>query len=221
MSARLPTQSKSPFEIDARPLQEMSSPHAGLLATSRAFRALKLPGLIAANLNLKKRRRGYAEAESIESLVLLQTAGGDCPEDIQMLAHDQCLERGLGFKLPKVSAARSFLDRFHDEDVAATRPQREQQKSFILPSSLPVQGLQQVQAGAVQQIARLYGAQGQPLSFATVDQDATIIESHKQAALPHYEGGRGYQPMVAVWPRPTWCWPMSFATATCPPSRPR
>jgi len=199
MSARLPTQSKSPFEIDARPLQEMSSPHAGLLATSRAFRALKLPGLIAANLNLKKRRRGYAEAESIESLVLLQTAGGDCPEDIQMLAHDQCLERGLGFKLPKVSAARSFLDRFHDEDVAATRPQREQQKSFILPSSLPVQGLQQVQAGAVQQIARLYGAQGQPLSFATVDQDATIIESHKQAALPHYEGGRGYQPMVAVW----------------------
>jgi len=32
-----------------------------------------------------------------------------------------------------------------------------------------------------------------------VDQDATIIESHKQSALPHYEGGRGYQPMVAVW----------------------
>ena len=32
-----------------------------------------------------------------------------------------------------------------------------------------------------------------------MDQDATIIESHKQSALPHYEGGRGYQPMVAVW----------------------
>jgi hypothetical protein len=34
---------------------------------------------------------------------------------------------------------------------------------------------------------------------ATVDQDATIIESHKQAAYSHYEEGRGYQPMVAVW----------------------
>jgi hypothetical protein len=33
----------------------------------------------------------------------------------------------------------------------------------------------------------------------TVDQDATIIESHKQAAHYHYEEGRGYQPMVAVW----------------------
>ena len=32
-----------------------------------------------------------------------------------------------------------------------------------------------------------------------MDQDATIIESHKRAALPHYEGGRGYQPLVAVW----------------------
>jgi hypothetical protein len=32
-----------------------------------------------------------------------------------------------------------------------------------------------------------------------VDQDATIIESHKEAAYYHYEDGRGYQPMVAVW----------------------
>jgi hypothetical protein len=32
-----------------------------------------------------------------------------------------------------------------------------------------------------------------------VDQDATIIESHKAAARPHYEGGHGYQPMLALW----------------------
>ena len=32
-----------------------------------------------------------------------------------------------------------------------------------------------------------------------MDQDATIIESHKEAAYWHYEEGRGYQPMVAVW----------------------
>jgi len=35
--------------------------------------------------------------------------------------------------------------------------------------------------------------------IATVDQDATIIESHKREALPTYEGVRGYQPMLAVW----------------------
>jgi len=34
---------------------------------------------------------------------------------------------------------------------------------------------------------------------ATVDQDGTIIESHKREALWAYDGTRGYQPMVAVW----------------------
>jgi hypothetical protein len=62
-----------------------------------------------------------------------------------------------------------------------------------------VQGLQEVQAGAVRRIAKLYAEQAQGLRIATIDQEATIIGSHKQAALPHYEGGRGYQPMVAVW----------------------
>jgi hypothetical protein len=199
MSARIPTQHKSPFEIDPRPLVEMSSPHAGLLATSRALRSLKIPDLIAANLKLKERQRGCSDAEYIETLVLLQTAGGDCPEDIQLLAGDSCLERGLGFKLPKVGAVRAFLDRFHDEDLEKSRPQREVQKSFIMPSSQPVQGLQSVQAGVVRHVAKLYSQQEQALRMATVDQDATIIESHKQAALSHYEGGRGYQPMVAVW----------------------
>jgi hypothetical protein len=56
-----------------------------------------------------------------------------------------------------------------------------------------------VLAGSVRRTAKLYAEQGQPWRIATVDQDATIIESHKAAALPHYEGGRGYQPMVAVW----------------------
>ena len=199
MPARIPTQHKSPFGIDARPLAEMASPHAGLLATSRAFRALKLPALIAANLNFKQRKRGCADAEYIETAILLQTMGGDCPEDVQLLAGDVCLERGLGFKIPKVTAVRDFLDNFHDEAVAKTRPKREEQKSFILPSSQPVAALQQVQSGTVRHIAKLYDRQARALHIATVDQDATIIESHKRNALAHYEGGRGYQPMVAVW----------------------
>jgi len=199
MSARIPTQRKSPFEIDPRPLDEMASPHAGLLATSRALRSLRIPDLVAANLQLKKRDRGCSDGQYLESLILLQTAGGDCPEDMSLLAGDDCLERGLGFALPKTGAVRAFLNRFHDEEIELGRPPREVQKSFIMPSSKPVQGLQSVLAGGVRRTARLYAEQGQALRMATVDQDATIIESHKENALAHYEGGRGYQPMVAVW----------------------
>jgi hypothetical protein len=34
---------------------------------------------------------------------------------------------------------------------------------------------------------------------ATLDHDATIQESHKKQSLPHYKGGRGYQPSVIHW----------------------
>lgn len=199
MPARIPTLRKSPFALDPRPLQEMGSPHAGLLATSRALRALSFAGLVEANLALKTRQRGYTEGQFLETLVLLQTVGGDCPEDLSLLHGDECLERGLGYALPKVTAVRIFLDRFHEEELAALRPPRAEQKSFIQPPSAGQQGLDRVLAGVVENAARLYGQHGQAQRVATVDQDATLIESHKQSALPHYEGGRGYQPMVALW----------------------
>jgi hypothetical protein len=191
--------SKTPFVLDPRPLAEASSPHAGLLATSRAFRSLGLPELVAANLPLRKRNRGYSEGQMVETLVLLQTLGGECPEDIHLLADDPCIERGLGYAPPKVTAAREFLERFHDEEIENQRPARAVQKSFILPGSEPINALQQVVAGMVRRIAQCYDEQGQPQTRATVDQDATIIESHKASARPHYEGGRGYQPMFALW----------------------
>jgi hypothetical protein len=199
MAARLSLLNKTPFVLDARPLDEATSAHAGLLCLSRVFRSLGLPGLIEANLPLRKRQRGFVEAQLIESICLLQALGGECPGDIGLLAKDACLERGLGYTPPKATAVREFLERFHDQDLEKLRPPRQEQKSFIFPSSVPVTGLQEVQAGCVRRIAKLYEKQGQAQRIATVDQDATVIESHKQAALYHYEGGRGYQPMVAVW----------------------
>ena len=68
------------------------------------------------------------------------------------------------------------------------------------PPALPsTTGLQRIQAGGVERIAALYEKRGDAQRVATIDQDATIIESHKRAAYAHYQGGRGYQPMIAVW----------------------
>ena len=52
----------------------------------------------------------------IESVVLLQTIGGECPDDIGLLADDGCLERGLGYRPPKATALRYFPGQFHDQD---------------------------------------------------------------------------------------------------------
>ncbi len=199
MAARLPLLHKTPFVLDERPLQEATSPHAGALSISRVFRSLRLPELVQANLNLRQRQRGFPEAQLIESIALLQAVGGECPEDMRLLIGDECLERGLGYPLPKVTTVRDFIERFHEPELEKLRPERQTQKSFIFPASKAIAALQEVQSGLVRRVAQLYEQQGQPQKIATVDQDATIVESHKATAYYHYEGGRGYQPMVAVW----------------------
>lgn len=112
MSARLPILRKTPFVFDPRPLTEASSPHAGALAISRAFRSLGYPGLIEANVRVKKRKRGFDESQFIEQISMLQAIGGDCPEDMRLLAQDEYLERGLGYKPRKSRRSESFRKSF-------------------------------------------------------------------------------------------------------------
>jgi hypothetical protein len=216
MAARLPLLHKTPFLWDPRPLREATRPHAGLLSVARAYRAWGLPDLIAANLDLRKRQRGFSEAQFIESISLLQALGGECPEDMALLAGDACLERGWGYGPPKTTAVREFLERFHDKDLEKRRPPREEQKSFIFPSSEPVAALQEVQRGLVRRMAKHYEKQGQPQRIATVDQDATILESHQQAADGHYDDGRGDPPMVAVWAELDWVLADEFRDGNVP-----
>lgn len=190
---------KTPFVLNTKPLPEASSAHAGALATSRAFRALGYPELIEEHLAIKQRARGFSEAQQIESVVLLQTIGGECVEDIKVFRNDRLIQRGLGYQPPSPTALREFLAAFHDAALEAKRPSPENQLAFIVPESDALDALAQVQAGGVERIAELYRHNGQAQRIATVDQDATIIESHKRTTLPHYQGGRGYQPMVALW----------------------
>jgi hypothetical protein len=198
MSARIPLMRKTPFVIDPRPLTEASSSHAGLLGVSRAYRALNVPGLMEANVAVKLRQRGFTEAQFGETLVLLNAAGGDSYADVDLLEHDRCLAQGLGYHLPKATAVREFCEAFHDEEKV-TRPAGYKQQAFIPESSDRLEGLARVVTGVVHRGARLYEQQQTPLRTATIDLDATIIESHKQAATWSYEGIKGYQPAVAVW----------------------
>lgn len=189
---------KTPFAIDPRPLTEASSSHGGLLAVSRAYRALNVPGLMEANVSVKLRQRGFTEAQLGETLVLVNAAGGDSYADVELLKEDRCLAQGLGYRLPKATAVREFCEAFHDEEKV-TRPADYKQLAFIPEASARLEGLARVMAGVVHRGARLYEQQHSPLHTATVDLDATIIESHKQAATWSYEKIKGYQPAVAVW----------------------
>jgi len=199
MPARLPLLRKTPFQLDPRPLAECSSAQAGLLSASRALRSLQLPGAVEANVSVKQRARGLSEAQDVESAVLLHIAGGEGYDDAAVLADDRCLERGLGYTPTRPDALRKFLEAFHDPEWEKDRPAAEVQKTFLPEPTPALEGLGQAATALVHQIGHRYTAQGQPQRIATLDADATIIESQKRAAKWTDEGTRGYQPLVVVW----------------------
>jgi len=190
---------KTPFAIDPEPMRGAMTPLAGLAPVSRVFRSLKLPGLIEANLWVKQRKRGLESAQYIEALALLHVAGGDCMSDMQRLRDDQGVEKILGYQAPSSRAVGDFLERFHDPaqiEAAERQAQGQKHLAVLVEPSDGLQGLGRVLNGSVSTICR---QRSDYPTAATIDQDATILESDKQAARRTYDGRRGYQPMVAVW----------------------
>lgn len=164
---------------------------AGLTLVSETMLALGLEDVVATALRLRERERGYTEFDKLHALVLVQAAGGECVEDVRVLASDRGLVRLLGRPLPSPDALHDFLTAFHDEAQQAQRPAA----GAWIPGEPPaLQALAAVNATVVARAATAL-----PGPRATLDLDATVIESHKRDALPHYKGGRGYQPVAVLW----------------------
>ncbi len=192
-----PTESPLLFEIDPQPIEETLTALGGMPLVVQAFRSLGLPESVQQQVRVKERERGYDEATVVESFVILNAAGGERLEDFERLRQDPGLSELIGHALPSPEAARKFLYAFHEEAKIEEAKQRRlpDQIAYIPEESKPLEGLGRVNRDLVQRL----GARCPDQRMASVDQDATIIESRKQQALPTYEGHRGYQPMLAVW----------------------
>jgi hypothetical protein len=118
-------------------------------------------------------------------------------EDFERLRQDPGLAEMIGHAVPSPRAALEFLQAFHQEEKIEQAQQRRlpEQIAYIPEETPALEGLGRVNRDLVQH----FGERVPDQRLATVDQDATIIESHKREALPTYEGVRGYQPMLAVW----------------------
>jgi hypothetical protein len=169
---------------------------AGLPLVLETRRALGLDRAIAQHVHVRERRSGYTEVEKVEALVLLLAVGGDCLDDIAVLQADGGLRRLVGRPFPSADALRHFLYAFHDEAlIAQAQAQRPPDRVAYIPAeNAALQGLARVIKALVHRVA----AQGRSTT-ATLDHDATLLESHKREAQPHYQGGRGYQPTAVYW----------------------
>ena len=199
----LPSLSSLPqLEIDPEPTQEVLTSFAGLSLVAETLRALGLRQSVERNLHLKERQRGFSEAQMVQSLVMLLAAGGESAADIERLRADPGLPELLGHQIPSSETALKFLKSFHDEaKVAEAKEQRRPgQLAFLVEETALLEGLAQVNKELISVLCSQMAHLKQVVPHtATVDQDATIIESRNRNALWTYEGMPGYQPMVARW----------------------
>jgi len=159
--------------------------------------------------------QGWLDVQMVLALVFLNLAGGDCVADIARLEGDggfvavvERIERellsrreGRGLKqrwrrergrtLPSPSSIAAWLERFHD---AAGEAGREVGKAFIPAQTAAVGGLWQANRALLGFLQR-----HRPVTVATVDIDATLIETHKRQALYSYKGYKAYQPVNCWW----------------------
>ena len=180
-----------PFEIDETVDPSLVTGRAGVPLAIELFRQLGVAEVLDAQVQVKQRQRGLRPAQLVESLIALWVSGGDRCQDLGTLHEDRALATLLGYELPAATTVRDFLETFHAEDLPlwAAGP-----RATVPQESAPLAGLGAANRTLVAGLQR-----GAPAATATLDVDATLVESHKEAATVAYDGTRGYQPVVVLW----------------------
>jgi|GEM_PF-817976 len=164
--------------------------------------AMGLSELIGRYLQVKQ--RVWTDAQMVLSLGLLNIAGGDCVEDLGKVQKDEGFCRILRRveqqrmkrrerremerrwrkeqrrSVPSPSAAFRYLSAFHDEDQ---HKRRKKGKAFIPVPNEHLRGLAKVNQGTA-----VFMQKRDFQRIATLDQDATLVETAKQDALFGYQG---------------------------------
>jgi len=179
-----------PFQLIEDTSKTLLTSFGGLPLVMETFRALGLAQSVKKHLSLLQRPGKYRDADYVECFISLFAAGGDCVDDFERLREDEGLKK-LGLRVPSPEAVRYFLNGFHEEEPLQDRVAHE---AFIPEETQYLKGLALVQRDVICKATR----QEQPWK-ATIDMDASVIESHKQQAYWTYLGEKGYQPVIAYW----------------------
>jgi hypothetical protein len=186
---------------------------SGLAVYLDLMKAMSLPELIGRHLQVKA--RGWTDAQMVLSLMLLNIAGGDCVEDLRTVEKDEGFCRILrrvehqGMRraerreverrwrkerwrsVPSPSAVFRYLSVFHDE---AQEKRRTEGKAFVPIANEHLRGLVKVN-----QAMAAFMQKRACQKTATLDQDATLVETAKEDALFSYKGFKSYQPLNTWW----------------------
>jgi len=170
---------------------------------------------ISNRLKIRGGDQGWSDEQVLMSLILLNLAGGDCVSDLKALSGDdglcrilksiQCkglsrkerrvhqrrLRKEIKSDFPSASSIFRYLNWFHDSEQEKLR---EPEKSFIPAPNPYLRALAQIIGDFVASVQRRC-----PQRIATLDMDATLVETSKNGALYCYKHYKAFQPLNTYW----------------------
>jgi hypothetical protein len=204
-----------PFKYEEETKDTGMTALAGLPVYMDLAQVIGLSESVQRHLKVRGGGQGWTDSQIVISLVLLNLAGGDCVDDLKVLEKDRGFcevlrkteTHGLKRKVrralerrwrkerrrtvPSPSAVFRYLSAFHD---AEQEKHRQPGKAFIPAPNANLRRLMEVNKdfAAFAQIQN-------PQSTATLDMDATLVETNKREASFCYQGDKAYQPLNTWW----------------------
>lgn len=158
---------------------------------------------------------GWQHAEHVAALLALNLTGGDCVDDLEKLEGDPGISlymgqiaRALGIEnrrfrrggdrdIPSLTSVREWLDEFHNAEEDGKRGYGE---AFVPEANEALAGLRGVNREFAADSFRLYERSGRPaVTRATLEIDATYMETQKQNALRCYKEFEAYSGLTVRW----------------------
>ncbi len=167
------------------------------------------------HVKLREGEQGWTDDQLVMALMLLNLAGGEHVSDLEVFEQDPGFSRVLrrvetagltrrqrrAFErrfrkerrrsVPSPSAVFRYLAGFHEPEQEKLR---EAGRAFIPKPNEALRGLGRVNADLIAQLQRR-----RPQSTATLDMDATLVETGKEEALYCYKRFKAYQPLNTYW----------------------
>lgn len=204
-----------PFKYEAENICSGMTALGGLPAYLDLAHVAGLRRSVEKHLGVRRGSQGWTDAQMVTALVMLNLAGGEHVDDLRILECDEgfCrivrqvehhhlereqrrqIERRFRRQkertLPSPSAVFRYLAAFHDPGQEKLRTRA---KAFIPAPNAHLSGMPR--------------GNGDLLSFlqanrkqrtATLDMDATVVETRKASALYSYKGFAAYQPLNTWW----------------------
>jgi hypothetical protein len=204
-----------PFQYEVEKTNGGMTALAGLPIYLELSHLMGLRRLILDHVQARKGNQGWTDDQMIMALVLLNLAGGDCVADLRLLEGDdgfcqvlrefefygrtgserRALKRRWRKErtrtLPSPTSMREYMELFDDPEQGKVR---QPHKAFIARPSELLRALVRLTGAFVGAVQRR-----SPQATATLDMDATLIETFKKAAQYCYKKFKAYQPLNVYW----------------------